>query len=378
MNLKNKTKFFIHSLNQEKLLNEISKQCELSEIERHSKNETTFKCSYFEYKKVEKILKSKNVEIEKVKHQGIVSKFCNILSCYGLILAVVLFSVCFFLQSQFVWQYEIKGVEKLQSTEVVEYIKQNFPSKIKQIDTKDVEVALVDNFDEISFASCIIKGQTLVVSIKEKLLPNEMYGEFSPIISQKSGKITKIELVSGTLNVKVGDIVRQGDILVEPYTIDASGNLKKVEAQAKIYADVYNEGSVDHYDSYIDISRTGRTCEQSDITLFGLSIYSYKDDLNFELYETEYEDVDLIKNIFLPFKMRKTIFYELEEKVVQSNFEDVKEEIVQKAKLKALENCQECDKIKEEFYTIRHLSNVTIVNYCIITEEEIGVYKSDS
>ena len=51
MKFKNKTKFLINGLNQEKLLNEISKIATLTDVERHSKNETTFKCSYFDHKK---------------------------------------------------------------------------------------------------------------------------------------------------------------------------------------------------------------------------------------------------------------------------------------------------------------------------------------
>lgn len=112
--------------------------------------------------------------------------------------------------------------------------------------------------------------------------------------------------------------------------------------------------------------------EQNDITLFGLSIYSFKEDVNFQMYEVEYEDLDLTSNLFLPFKMRKTIYYELEEKIISSDFEDVKEEYIAKAKEKALENCDNYDTIIDEFYTLRHFSGVTIVNYCIITSEQIG------
>ncbi len=374
MNVKNQTEFCIHTLNQEKLLNELSKTFTLFEINRLSKNETTFKCSYFEYKKIEKVLKTKEIEIKYIKHQGMASKISKIATSFGLIGAIVVFSVFYFLQSQFVWQYDVQGVDKLPAVEVVSFLKENFSNRKSEINTKNVEVALVDNFEEISFVSCMLKGQTLVVNIKEKLLPDEIYGDFKPIKSHKSGKITKIELISGTVKVKVGDIVRAGDVLVEPYTIDTSGVIKKVEAKAKIWADVYNEGSVDHYENFIEINRTGRVCEQNEITLFGLTIYSFKDEINFKMYETEYEDVDLIKNIFLPFKMHKTKIYELEEKVVQTKFEDVKEEYIEKAKTKALEKCENCDTIIEEFYTLRHLSGVTIVNYCIITQEEIGVY----
>ncbi|MGN1200921.1 MAG: sporulation protein YqfD [Candidatus Caccovivens sp.] len=377
MRIKEQTQFFIHSLNQEKILNELSKISPLSNINRISKNETSFSCSYFSYKKVEKFLKNKGVEITQIRHFGILGKLSKIYSSVGLLLAIVAFAVFYLVQCQFVWRYEVNGLDKLENMQVVSFVKEGFSNNKNKLNTKEVEIALLDNFDEISFVSCIVRGQTLVINIKEKLLPDEMNGDFAPIVAQKNGKISKIELVSGTVTVKVGDFVKEGDVLVEPYTIDTSGQIKKVEAKASIEAEVYNEGSVDHYECFIEVKRTGRVCQSNEITLFGLKIYSFSDENNFAMYECEYEDVDLVKNIMLPFKMRKTFIYELEEKTINSKFEDVADEYIAKAKEKALEKCQDCDTIKEEFYTLRHLSGVTIVNYVIVTQEKIGVYNAN-
>ncbi len=376
MRLKNVTKFHICGLNQEKLLSDLCKKFSLTEIERNSKSDTTFKCSFFEHKKVEKILRERNVKIESVSHEGLAFKAFQILGSYGLIAAALLFSLLYAIQFQFVLQYEVLGLDKLERSEIVSFVKSEFPASKSKIDTEAVETALLDNFDEISFASCIIKGQTLVINIKEKVLPDEMYGEFAPLVAKKDGRISEINLISGTLRVKVGDFVRAGDVLVEPFTIDTSGEQKKVEARAEILAEVYNEGCADHYETYIDVKRTGRKIEQNEITLFGLSIYSFKEDLNFQMYEVEEEEIDLSKNLFLPFKMKKSTFFELEQHTIVSDFEDVKDEFVAKAKEKALKNCENYDLMKEEFFTLRHLAGVTIVNFCIITEEEIGGYET--
>ena len=374
MKLKNLTTFHICGLNQEKLLNELCKKFTLTDIDRHTKNSTSFKCSYFEHAKIEKTLKNSGVKIESVVHEGIAYKLSKIFTSYGLVAAIVVFVVLFALQNQYILQYDVIGQDKLSQLEIVDFVKERFSAKKSEIDTKQVETCLLDNFSGLSFASCIIKGQTLVINIKEKLLPQEMYGQFAPLVAQKDGKITQISLISGTLRVKVGDIVQKGDVLVEPYTIDTSGQLKKVEAKAQILAEVYNEGSVDHYETFIEVNRTGKTAVQDDIRLFGLSIYTFKEDMNFKMYEVEFEDIDLSKNFFLPFKMRKTTYFELEERTIESKFEDVQEEYIEKAKAKALENCEDCDKIKEEFYTLRHLSGVTVVNFCIVTEEDVGGY----
>lgn len=376
MNFKNQTKFHICGLNQEKLLSDLSKQYTLCEIDRTTKTDTTFKCSYFDYKKIEKYLKNKGMKIESISHEGIAHRIFKVLSSYGMIAGLIVFFVLYAIQSQFVIQYEILGIENLDSSQIVNFIKREYPAKKSEIDTKEIENGLIDNFQNISFVSCIIKGQTLVVNIKEKLMPEEMYGSFSPLIAKKDGRISQINLISGTLRVSVGDIVRAGTVLVDPYTFDTSGELKKVEAKAEILAEVYNEGSADHYETYIEVKRTGRQVEQNEITLFGLPIYIFKEELNFQMYEVEVEDVDLSKNLFLPFKMRKHTYFELEQHTIVSNFEDVQDEYIAKAKEKALEKCENYDKMKEEFYTLRHLAGVTVVNFCIVTEENIGGYMS--
>ncbi len=374
MKIKNESRFHVKSLNQEKLFNSIYKDFSISKIERINEKEVCFSCGFTEHKKLEKVLKDKNIEVLSVEHSGLLSNFSKVASSIGLVFAIVVIAVFLAVQSQFVWQYEILGTEKLDKNSVVTFINSNFNRKKSKLETRQVEIALLNNFDEISFVSCIIKGQTLVVNIKEKLLPNEMYGKFKPIVSTKDAKITKIELISGTLNVKVGDIVKCGDVLVEPFVVDSSGELMKVEAKATIYADVYNEGSADHCDNFVEVYRTGQTCEESVVTLFGLEIYSFKAENNFEKYEVETEESDLSKNNFLPFKLKKTKYFEVKERIVESDFEDVKEKYLKKARENALEKCSDCDKIIDEYYTIRHLSGVTIVNYCIVTDEEIGEY----
>ncbi len=374
MKLKNRSKFEISGLNQEKILNFLSKNVFLQEINRKSKTQTSFVCSYFDHKKVKKFLDENNIKIEKIQHFGAAVKLQNLFKSYGVVCAVVVFFSLFILQRQFVLQFDVLGVESLSKTEIVDFVNQNYSRFMPNLNTKEIEKGLVDKFDKVSFASCMIKGQTLVINIKEKVLPEQMYGEFSPIIAKNDGKITQINLISGTVSVKVGDFVRKGEVLVEPYTIDTSGSLKKVEAKAEILADVYYEAEVSHSEHIVEVLRTGRFVERNEIKLFGLVIYSYKEKIPYKMYEVEREDVKLNKNVLLPFTMEKVKVYELVENVVESKFEDVKDEFIEKARQKTLENIKNYDKIKEEFYNITNQADVTIVNYCIVIEENMGVY----
>ncbi len=372
MNLRGVSHFKIKGLNQEKVLNKLANQTKIFNIKRISKNETEFFVDFRDYKFVKGELVANGFETEVLKHQGVLPLICAMLKHYGILVATFLFVLAYILQGRYIFQYQVVGAQVLDKNEIVCFVKDAFSNKKNKLDTKEVEIEVLKKFDKLSFVSCTIRGQTLVLNVKEKLLPEEIFRQFCPIFAQNNGQIKQIDLISGTPLVKVGDFVRKGDKLVEPYVVDTSGNKRQVKAEANIYAEIYNEADVEHFENYVQRKRTGRKLEQEDVMLFGLKIYSLSKDVKFEKYETEKSEKELTKNIFLPFKLKRTTYYEIEEKIVNEKFEDVKEQIIEKSKQKALSKTNKHDKIIEEYYTIRHLGTTTIVNYCVVSYGLIG------
>ena len=221
----------------------------------------------------------------------------------------------------------------------------------------------------------IVRGQTLIVNIKEKLLPEEIYGEFEPIISEYDGKVTAINLVSGTMAVKTGDYIKVGDVLVYPYYNDA-GTIKKVMANAEITMEIYHTSSITHFDDRVELVRTGRSVLNTEILLFNLPIYSNLSEMNYELYETETNEQNLVDNNILPLKLKNTTYYELEEVEIHETFEDAKDRLLKEARKKALLNAGNCDIIKDEYYTVEENSTYTTINYCVIEEIKVGEHEN--
>ena len=191
MKLKNETEFHIKSLNQEKLFNRLYKDFDISNIERLNEKEVVFSCNFSEHKKLEKALKENNIEVLKVSHFGVFASLSKLWTSIGLILGIIVFFIFFVIQNQFILRYEVLGTDKLQKEEVTTFINSNFKRQKTKLKTREVEIALLNEFDEISFVSCIIKGQTLIVNIKEKLKTKKKYGEF------KLGKETQMIEVTG-------------------------------------------------------------------------------------------------------------------------------------------------------------------------------------
>ena len=213
----------------------------------------------------------------------------------------------------------------------------------------------------------------MIVNVQEKVINEEEHnlGNFKPLTASMSGRITEIKLIQGTLKVKAGDIVKKGDILVEPHIIDSSGNIKEVMAQAEIYAEVWLEGRSTHYDSCYKTIKTGKKVEKQDIYFLNQPIYLDKVDIDFLEYETSFKQTYLSYSL-LPLVLRKTIVEETQTILEEIPFEIVRKQKVEEAKNFALSKAQNKSVINE-YHTINSNNGVTIVSYVLVAIENISL-----
>jgi len=70
--------------------------------------------------------------------------------------------------------------------------------------------------DDIAWIGINIRGTNAIVQVREVVKAPEMVpeDEYTDIVSNVEGIITRISVRNGTANVEVGDIVREGDLLV--------------------------------------------------------------------------------------------------------------------------------------------------------------------
>ena len=375
--IKNLSKVRIKGLNQERTISKIAKESNLYNLNRIEKSISEFEVKNSDLKKVRNQLQSQGFEVEILSNNGFspfLKRFCGNL---GVLIAIVLSFVTYILQFGIIWQVKVFGTEVLNNNEITSYISQNFSKFKGEIDTKQVETSLKENFKRISSVSVSIQGQSMVININESFYPPEMEGNFSAIYSDVDCKIVDVDLIQGTLAVAKGDIVQKGDILVYPYIIDSQGEKRDVKPEASIKAEVWLIGEIEHSDSYYQTYRTGKVLECNVISLFGLNIYSNTPKCEFESFECEESQDYLSKNNVLPLVLHKKIYFETKTELIEKSFEEVKEQKLQEAKQKALIYFEDCDIIKNEDINIISLAGVTQVEYIITVERNIGVTYED-
>lgn len=371
--MKSYCKFEVKVLRTEKFVNELSHDFLIKDIERKEGNILSFKTEPGCERKLKKYLKKKDIEILLVDKKGAYYGFLNIIKSWGLIAGIVLGLVFFFVQTMFIKQVEVWSDGQVSEQEVVKLVKPYTINKLKSsIDTKDLEVKIYDEFEDLSFVSVAVVGQTVVVNVKKEVKPSEMEDEFTAIKAKEDGRITSIELVQGTLCVKVGDIVRRGDDLVLPYVINAQGEEQKIIPKARIMADVWITSEVMHNSYSKENFRTGNKVTKNEVLLCGIKIYDNGKVNPFENYDTVIKDKHIAENNILPFILRETTYYEIEERIVQQGFSEVKEKIIEQCKQNNLQKMGDCEIIKKENTIIKEAGNITTVIHTSVVSRDIG------
>ncbi len=374
---KNLCKIRIKGLNQERILSKLCLNYSIYNLVRIEKAVSELEIAIYSSKQVINFLKSEGFEVEVISKQGVLLNLKRFFLNYGVVCAIVACLITYLTQYNFIWQIKVYGTEYIKTTEIVEYINDNFSNYKNNIKTETIEIGLKDKFDRISSVSVAIVGQSLVVNINEAIIPDEMQSEFSPIYAEVDCMIKEIELIQGTIAVKQGQVVQKGDVLVYPYIIDAEGKRRDVNPKANITAEVWLIGKSEHSDGYYNTYRTGKVVEKSCITLFGLKIYENNQNCNFENFEIVKSSKFLSRSNILPLKIEKEIFYELKTELIEKSFEDVKNQKIEEAKQKALISLREYDIIKSEDINICSGAGVSIVEYVISAERKIGVKYED-
>lgn len=376
--LKNRTKLTVKGLNQERALNELSKEVKIYKYSRQQPELCQFEVDMRHAHRTKKLLEGLGMEVLSLSHHGFWSRLKSLFLRYGIIAGLAVVVIFYSLQYGLVWRIEVCGGSADNRVQVQEFVKDNLGSIAKsKIDLDNLEILIRNNFDYVSSVSAAIIGQSLIVNINEAVLPEEMSGEHQAMVSQYDCQITKINLVQGTLRVNEGDIVQKGDVLVEPYITDAEGNIRTVKPQAEIYANVWLTGEAAHYDYRIENVRTGKKVSSSEVLLGGLVLYQNKPDVLFENYESQTRVRLLTKNNLLPLQLRTTDYYETRTVEIQEDFETVKERVIDQARKNALIFLEKHAIIEDERYSCSSAGGCHIVKYVITASMNIGGTNED-
>ena len=288
-----------------------------------------------DFKILKNIAKTSSCNIKLTKKMGLPFIFNKYKKRKIFFILLIFVLIVLLISSNYIWNIEIIGDNKIDKNEIIEELKNNGLSigvAKSKLDTKSVINDIRMKREDIAWIGIDIKGTNAIVEIVESEKKPDIVktDEYCNIISEKSGIITRINVSNGTAKVKVGDIVKEGDILVEGKLEGKYTEPIYVHAAADIEIKTwYSIRKNFEYKQVIE-QKTGNTETKYSIKINNLQINFYKVLSKFENYDTisENKKLSLFSNFYLPIEIIKKENYEKKYEAVQYSKDELKKKSI--------------------------------------------------
>ena len=236
------------------------------------------------------------------------------------LLLLLIVAVIIGLSSNFVWNVDIfeeNGEELANIREDIENAGLKTGLLKSKIDTKEIINKIRLERKDVAWMGIEIKGTNAIVKLVKADEKPEIVNEdeYCSIISDKTGIITKINVQEGTANVKVGDTIKEGDVLINGWMEGKYTGIRYVHAKGEIEAKVwYTKNKKIPYKT-TERRETGNTEDKYQIKFNNFEINLFKTLSNFQIYDTiETENkFKLFSDFYLPISINKITNKEIEE-----------------------------------------------------------------
>ncbi|MCL2676006.1 MAG: sporulation protein YqfD [Firmicutes bacterium] len=300
----------VTGLNQTRLLNVLNKEVTLKNIKRVSPKILEFTISKKESEKAFTTLQKMCYTYDIMGRGGVRTVFASCLRHVGLLIGALVFGAAIALASQTVWKIDISGNSLVDDLTITRSLKEcgvKVGSFKNKVDT-DVAAAALREVKGVAEASAELKGTTVYIRLLEEknYIPQGEKGAPRDITSKYDAEITRMSVVSGTAQVKLGDRVAAGGVLIKAERLSSIGeSMGYTPAEGSIYGRVaFKETHIFSKTEQI-LCRTGEKKIYTNLSIFGLDI-GKKPDKSGESVTTEE------KLFFIPIKVTRTEVYATE------------------------------------------------------------------
>ena len=266
-----------------------------------------------DFKKLGQISKKTKCKIKINKKKGIpflLNKYRK-RKIFGLFLILVL--ILILVSSNYIWNIEIQ-VEENQVLEAIEHdltqaglIVGKNKNKIK---TTEIIQKIRLKRKDISWIGIELKGTNAIVKIvKAEEAPKIIdENEYTNIVANKSGIITKIIAQNGTAKVKVGDTVDIGTVLIEGTMTGKYTDIRYVHSIGEVEAKVWYSQTEKIYFRKEEKEYTKNEESKYSLKINNFRINFYKTLSKFKIYDTieEEKKAKIFSNLYLPITLIKT------------------------------------------------------------------------
>lgn len=237
------------------------------------------------------------VKVRIIRKSGLVFPFRRYRKRTGMAVGFVVFMLLLYHLSGFVWNVELVGESRYYSAEeIFSALESNGISigrSLKNIDADYTENNILTELTKLKRLAISVDATTVTVELADKAelngLPETETGYPCDIVSSCDAYIISVVPYAGEAQVKPGDTVRKGQILVSGIFEDSGGRTYLTESKAEIIGQITMEKTLEISALNEEAEPTGRKYKKTSINFFGLRINFYSDSGN------RYPKCDIIK-----------------------------------------------------------------------------------
>ena len=291
---------------------------------RSGKTGTVMKIRLSAMGEAEKCAERTGCEIEIMARKGLPFFIRRFKGRQVLAAGAVIFAAAIYALSFFVWSVEYTGCDRVPKEEVERFCREKglYPGALKtKTDMRTLSEELIENFDDILWASIETDGTKAYVRIVETIKEPEMADRETPtdIVAAKDGVVLSIAVSSGTPKVRAGDVVAAGDIIIASEVEIKEGDEVKgynyTKAKGSVMAKVIYELTSYEPITVTEKHYTGEVLKDTAFIIGGNTVNVFKPTLDEKLFDTLVSDDIKLKigDYALPAGIKKyeyRIYYE--------------------------------------------------------------------
>lgn len=317
----------------------INKNIFLFNIKRDKSTIIYANVGIFDFKNVVKIAKQSKCRVKIQRKSGLPFLFNRYKKRKIFAIALVSIICVIIYLSNFIWNIEIVGTDKINQNELIKTINSEGLTigKLKRkVDLKSIINKIRLDRKDIAWIGIDLKGTNAIVKVVEADAKPEIIkeDEYCNIVSDKEASIIKVNAQNGTVLVKEGDVVKKGTPLIAGWMEGKYTGTRYVHAEGSVEAKVWYSHKERIYYKQEEKLRTGNEEKKYTLNINNFEINLYKKLSNFENYDTikEQKKLKLFSNLYLPAGIIISNNYEVVNNNIVYNQDEAKEIGIVKSK----------------------------------------------
>lgn len=295
------------------------------------KGQLTAAVSIKGYKELRELRKYTGVRLRVIEKRGLPFKLHQNKKRWGLAFGAVLFLLLINVMSMFVWTIDISGLDTLSYTQVAKSLQENGLQQGAfkgSINVKKLEQEVTLDLGKISWMAVNLQGAVAKVEISESVEQPDIVPADEPcnIKASAEGQVVRMTVSKGSSQVKLGDGVAKGQLLVSGVVTDEANGVSSFQhSEAQIFVSRESETQVVVPMQRKMLLPTGDSVLRKEIEFFGVSLPVSFHSVTWENYKTNSKhEYIVINENRLPIQLHKEENYRFEQRQVAYNEEQAK------------------------------------------------------